>query len=72
MFDPLTLAKCLLHLLSAEHGDATPHDLLGGERTTKHGRRQNECFCDRIIAFYIIGWVGFGIALRLCFGESLA
>ena len=39
MLDPLALVKGLLHLLSGQHRDATPHDLLRGERTTKDGKK---------------------------------
>ena len=70
MFDPLALGIGLLHLLSGERGDAMPHNLLSGERTTKHGCCQNEGFGDRIIAFYIIAWVVFSIAPRLRLRES--
>ena len=70
MFDPLAKGIGLLHLLSAERGDAMPHDLLGGECTTKDGCRQDESFGDCIIAFHIIGGIGFSVTLRLCFGES--
>jgi len=35
VFDAFALIKSLLHLLSGERSDATPNDLLWGERTPK-------------------------------------
>jgi hypothetical protein len=44
--------------------------LLRGELASKDGRRQDEGFCDGIIALHIIGGVGFGIALRLRLSDT--
>jgi len=69
VFDAFALGIRLLHLFSREGGDALSHDLRRRKCTAKRDCRQDKGFGDRVIPFNIIGWIGFGIAQRLCLCE---